>query len=44
MPIALPTTRATPTLDLSTKTTLIYGPPKIGKSTFASMFPDVNEQ
>lgn len=40
MPIALPTTRATPTLDLATKTTLIYGPPKIGKSTFASMFPD----
>ncbi len=40
MPIALPTARATPTLDLATKTTLIYGPPKIGKSTFASMFPD----
>jgi len=40
MPVALPTTRSTPTTDLSTKTTLIYGPPKIGKSTFAAQFPD----
>jgi len=39
MAIALPTTKTTPTASLSTKTTLIYGPPKIGKSTFASMFP-----
>ncbi|MBX3387189.1 MAG: ATP-binding protein [Phycisphaeraceae bacterium] len=40
MPIALPTTRSTPTTSLATKTTLLYGQPKIGKSTFASQFPD----
>ncbi len=40
MPIALPTTKSTPTSTLATKTTLIYGQPKIGKSTFASQFPD----
>ncbi|MEX2670899.1 MAG: ATP-binding protein [Phycisphaeraceae bacterium] len=39
MTVTLPTTPTTPTADLSTKTTLIYGPPKIGKSTFASRFP-----
>lgn len=40
MTVTLPTTRTKPTTDLSTKTTLIYGPPKIGKSTFAAQFPD----
>ncbi len=39
MTLTLPTTRSKPSVDLSTKTTLIYGPPKIGKSTFASRFP-----
>ncbi len=41
MAVALPMKRTKPSTDLSTKTTLIYGPPKIGKSTFASKFPDV---
>jgi len=40
MAIALPTERSKPSTDLSTKTTLVYGPPKIGKSTLASRFPD----
>ncbi|MCC5829274.1 MAG: ATP-binding protein [Phycisphaeraceae bacterium] len=40
MTIALPKAKTTPTADLATKTTLIYGPPKIGKSTFAAQFPD----
>jgi hypothetical protein len=40
MPLALPTTPTKPSADLSTKTTLIYGPPKIGKSSFASRFPN----
>lgn len=40
MPVTLPTELTKLSTDLSTKTTLIYGPPKIGKSTFASRFPD----
>jgi hypothetical protein len=40
MTIALPKAKTTPTADLATKTTLIYGPPKVGKSTFAAQFPD----
>ena len=40
MTIALPSAKTTPSPDLSTKTTLIYGPPKIGKSSFAAQFPD----
>lgn len=40
MPLALPTTTSKPSADLSAKTTLIYGPPKIGKSSFASRFPN----
>ncbi len=40
MELTLPTKRSKPSADLSTKTTLIYGPPKIGKSTFASKFPN----
>ncbi len=39
MPVTLPTEKAKPSSDLATKTVLIYGPPKIGKSTFASRFP-----
>jgi len=40
MTVCLPANKSTPTTDLSTKTTLIYGPPKIGKSSFAARFPD----
>lgn len=40
MTVALPSNKSTPSTDLSTKTTLIYGPPKIGKSSFAARFPD----
>jgi hypothetical protein len=40
MTVALPSNKTTPSGDLSTKTTLIYGPPKIGKSSFAAQFPD----
>lgn len=36
----LPTEKRKPKHDLSTKSTLIYGPPKIGKSTLASQFPE----
>ena len=39
MTIALPTERTKPTTDLSANTLLVYGPPKVGKSTFASRFP-----
>lgn len=40
MTIALPTDKTTPNRDLATKTTLVYGQPKVGKSTFAAQFPD----
>lgn len=40
MSIALPTAPSKPTVDLSQQTILVYGPPKIGKSTFASRFPE----
>ena len=40
MPVALPTARAKPSTDFATKSILVYGPPKIGKSTLASRFPD----
>lgn len=40
MPVALPSERSKPTADLSQQTILVYGPPKIGKSTFASRFPE----
>lgn len=36
----LPTTKTVPTVSLSSFTTLVYGKPKIGKSTFAAGFPD----
>ena len=39
MAVALPKERTKLSTNLSKKTTLIYGPPKIGKSTFASRFP-----
>lgn len=35
----LPKEKSKPTADFSDKITLIYGPPKIGKSTLASQFP-----
>lgn len=40
MPIALPTERTKPVCDLSQQTVLVYGPPKIGKSSLAARFPD----
>lgn len=40
MAVALPTEPSKPNTDLSTKTTLVYGAPKIGKSDFASHFPN----
>ena len=40
MPVALPSERSMPTANLSQQTILIYGPPKIGKSSFASRFPE----
>lgn len=40
MTIELPTEPTPPTEDLSRMFLLIYGPPKIGKSTLASTFPD----
>jgi hypothetical protein len=39
MDIALPKEKSKPSNDLTAKTTLLYGPPKIGKSTLASRFP-----
>ena len=39
MIVTLPTKPTPRSTDLSSKTTLIYGPPKIGKSTLASKFP-----
>ncbi len=39
MTVQLPTEKTRPSADLATKTVLIYGPPKVGKSTFASRFP-----
>lgn len=39
--LVLPSEPSVPSADLGTKTILIYGPPKIGKSTLASEFPDV---
>ncbi len=40
MPVALPTERSKRTDDLSQQTILFYGPPKVGKSTIASRFPE----
>lgn len=40
MTIVLPTERTKPAVDLARQTILVYGAPKIGKSTFASRFPE----
>jgi len=37
----LPNEKTKPKTELSDYTTLIYGPPKIGKTHFTSQFPDV---
>lgn len=39
MILTLPKTPTKPSMELTSKTILIYGPPKIGKSTIASQFP-----
>ncbi|MCO6439008.1 MAG: ATP-binding protein [Phycisphaerae bacterium] len=39
MPVALPAERSKRANDLAQQTVLVYGAPKIGKSTFASQFP-----
>jgi hypothetical protein len=39
MSVALPKEKTQPSRDLTAKTTLLYGPPKIGKSSLASKFP-----
>lgn len=36
----LPTVKSTPITDISGITMLLYGPPKVGKSTFCSRFPN----
>lgn len=38
--IPLPTSKTTVTVDLNQMFILLYGPPKIGKSTFAASFPN----
>jgi hypothetical protein len=40
MPVKLPTQRSQPTTELGQQTILLYSQPKLGKSTFASQFPD----
>ncbi|MEZ6100258.1 MAG: ATP-binding protein [Pirellulaceae bacterium] len=40
MPVTLPTESSKPTTQLGQQTILLYSPPKLGKSTFASRFPD----
>ena len=40
MPVTLPTQRSQPTTELGQQTVLLYSAPKLGKSTFASRFPD----
>lgn len=40
-PLSLPTERSAPSGSLLDKTVLIYGPPKIGKSTLANEFGDI---
>ena len=39
MTIALPTEKTKPSMDYGKKSILLFGPPKIGKSTIASKFP-----
>jgi len=40
MAVTLPVAKSKIEMDFATKSVLLYGPPKIGKSTFASMFPN----
>ncbi len=40
MAMTLPTAPSSPVIDLSQKSILLYGQPKLGKSTLASQFPD----
>jgi hypothetical protein len=40
MAVTLPTQRTKPTTDLGKQTVLLYSAPKLGKSTFASRWPD----
>jgi hypothetical protein len=40
MTLTLPTTKTKPTSDLSKQSILLYGVPKLGKSSFASEFPE----
>lgn len=40
MALTLPKQRTKPTTDLGKQTILLYSAPKLGKSTFASRFPE----
>jgi hypothetical protein len=40
MTVALPTTKTKPTTDLAKQSILLYGVPKLGKSSFASQFAE----
>ena len=40
MTLTLPTQRTKPITDLDKQTILLYSAPKLGKSTFASRFPE----
>ncbi len=40
MTLTLPTTKSKPTTDLAKQSILLYGVPKLGKSSFASEFPE----
>ena len=40
MTVTLPTAKTKPTTDLAKQSILLYGVPKLGKSTFASQFPE----
>ncbi len=40
MTLTLPTTKTKPTTDLAKQSILLYGVPKLGKSSFASQFPE----
>ena len=40
MTLTLPTAKTKPAMELGKQTILLYAPPKLGKSTFASKFPE----
>ncbi len=40
MTMTLPTAKTKPTTDLAKQSILLYGVPKLGKSSFASQFPE----